>query len=223
MRIGIAALAVFLFCLENAALAEDVTTDGILSDRDFYRLISCGASPGMPCQKAHKRWDADKAKSLTVGLRQVQAGYPPLLDELVLIGLLEAIEAINRVTSNVQLSWVLDGSEPDIDIYLVIPQEGWTIAGTGTRMLDGAKIANAIVVSNRRHGQITEAAIAFSHRLDVSDVNSIALEDLFQALGFIYDIDNPAYLTRSIVYEKDSFLERLGEQDIRALKTKYAY
>ncbi|MEM6340959.1 MAG: hypothetical protein AAF729_07405 [Pseudomonadota bacterium] len=177
----------------------------------------------MPCQKAHKRWDADTAKSLTVGLRQVQAGYPPLLDELVLIGLLEAIEEINRVTSNVQLSWVLDGSEPDIDIYLVVPQEGWTIRGTGTRMLDGAKIANAIVVSNRRHGQITEAAIAFSHRLDVSDVNSIALEELFQALGFIYDIDNPAYLTRSIVYEKDSFLERLGEQDIRALKTKYAY
>lgn len=209
--------------LVSPVRADTIATEGILSARDFYRVISCGAVPGAACLKPHKRWSAEDATDITIGLAQVQSNYPTALRDIVTQAFQHAVADINAAGANVQLRWLNGASEPKIRIFLVDAAHSQVMAGTGQSFFDGQQIANARVVSNRRGNLITFAAIAMSSSLDPTDVQSIAVEETFQALGFINDIDNPEYAARTILYEGGNVLEALSELDIQALRTKYAY
>ena len=208
--------------LAAVAQAEAIVAQGLHSDRDFYRVISCGAVPGEACKKPHKRWSVASAADLTIGLQQVHPGYPEPLRDMVVDAFEAAVAEINAAGAEITLRWV-QNEKPAIRVYLVNTPHSGTMDNTGFSAFDGQRIANARVVSNRKGALITFAAIAMSATLDPSDIRSIALEETFQALGFIYDIDNPDYAPLSILYERDSLLNGLGPQDIAALRTKYAY
>lgn len=53
-----ATVAALVAAIATAPLAAQdfVTTEGPLSDTDFYRLVACGAAPGGDCTKDMVRW-----------------------------------------------------------------------------------------------------------------------------------------------------------------------
>ena len=55
-------LAVAALCLAAAqALADDgVASEGKLSDKDFFRLATCGATPGGACLGPVVRWEEEE-------------------------------------------------------------------------------------------------------------------------------------------------------------------
>ncbi len=212
-----------LIGLTNPARAVDfVQTEGILSDAQFYRLVSCGAVPGGACAEGPIRWPAGKAQSLTIGFAQRDAGFPSRTARSVLLGLRNAIRQVNRIGANVQLTELRAGGTADILIYLQDVPEGGQIEGTGIRGLDGVPIdIGRFHVLWDRNREITRAAIVLSRDLSPRDAASVILEEIVQSLGLIWDIRNPAYRDASIFDEDSNRVTALRGQDIIALRQHY--
>ena len=223
MKRLVCCVAAALLAAPVIAGSDAIQTDGTLTDRDFYNLISCGAAPGGPCIKPHKRWLSDDAQDLTVSIAMVQDKVPDKLEELIRSGLSDAMGALSAATDNLKIRWAEATEQAKIEIFLVNASYAQEMTGTGRGHLDGQRIANAQVASNRTGGRITYATIAFSRSLDPGVIRSIALEEMFQALGFVYDIDNPSYRAKSLLDEHGSEVEQISGQDLTALRLKYAY
>ena len=75
-------------------------------------------------------------------------------------------------------------------------------------------MANAITALDVTGSTITGAVIGFSNTITLRQYESVMLEEITQALGLITDIQNPHYLTRSILSQNaDNSLKTLGVQD----------
>ena len=83
MILRLAALISLLILPGLSWAQEFVTVPRRLSDEAFYRLVACGAPPGGDCRKPLIRWPERRAVSLTVGIVQIDAGFPGYKLDLV--------------------------------------------------------------------------------------------------------------------------------------------
>jgi hypothetical protein len=212
-----------MISLASAARATDfVLSEGILSDAEFYQLVSCGAAPRGACRDQPIKWPADKRQNLTIGIAQRDAGFPSRTARFVLLGLRNAVRQLNRIGADVRLNEVTAGSAADILIYLQDIPEGGRIEGTGLRGLDGVAIEiGRFHVLWDRNREITRAGIVLSRDLNPRHAASVILEEIVQSLGLIWDIRNPAYRDRSIFDEDSNRVTALRGQDIIALRQHY--
>ena len=76
-RLSLAAAALAAWGTFAPAQVQDyLETEWLLSNEDFYRLVSCRALPGGPCTAEPVRWPANKAQDLSVGIAEIPPGYP---------------------------------------------------------------------------------------------------------------------------------------------------
>ena len=212
-----------MVAMASPARALDfVRSEGILSDAEFYQLVSCGAAPRGACRDQPIKWPAAKRQNLTLSIAQRDAGFPSRTARSVLLGLRNAVRQINRIGADVQLVEASAGSAADILIYLQDTPEGGQIEGTGLRGLDGVTIEiGRFHVLWDHNREITRAGIVLSRDLDPRDAASVILEEIVQSLGLIWDIRNPAYRNRSIFDEDSNRVTALRGQDIIALRQHY--
>lgn len=208
-----------LIAVSVAAQDYIVTEDGPLSDKDFYALVACGAPPGGTCDMPFVRWpDAP----LRVAFAPIPDGYPKILAAEVDRSLTTAIAEINDALPQLQLRRAPIGSAAEIEVFLLPIQQGELMIGTGRRELDATPIGAAHVQvwwNGRR--ELTEAVIVVAQDIQPRELRSIMLEELTQSLGFLTDIRNPHYETRSIFSEDSNSVVQLGNQDRMALRLHY--
>ena len=70
-------------------------------------------------------------------------------------------------------------------------------------------------------GEITDASVLIAEDIAIEDIRSVMLEELFQTLGFIYDIENRYYEGRSILSQDSNATTTLIGQDRKALRRLY--
>jgi hypothetical protein len=68
---------------------------------------------------------------------------------------------------------------------------------------------------------VTEAALLISQNIETGDLTSVMLEEVFQCLGFLYDIENPAYEGVSILAQDSNSTTTISGQDRAILRMLY--
>ena len=198
--------------------SDGVQSDGKLSDRDFFRLATCGAPPGGDCQGPTVRWAKSK---VTIAVAPPQRGYPPELAEKVSKALDRAIAQINGAGSGLRLVR-RDGLEnPDIIVSLPRLSEGDKTRNI-PRMPNGEEIGVGFMWLWWDDQQtVTEASLLIAEDITDEDLPSVVLEELFQCLGFLYDIENPYYEGRSILSQDSNATTTIAGQDRKLLRQLY--
>ena len=212
-------LAACLMLPTLAVAQEFITVPRRLSDDAFYRLVACAAPPGGQCAKPEIRWSEERRVSLTVGIAQIDAGFPNYKLDLVENAIDRAIAQINASGAYLVLERIYEG-DPDIALYLLDTGQDGTISGTGNAELDGSDLSIGRVAIRSIGGEIQEAAIAISRDIQRREIASVVLEELVQALGLPTDIQSPAYLD-SIFNENSNAVVWLRGQDAMALRRHY--
>lgn len=218
----IRALLAACLCLLIGASArgqEYIVTDGPLSDRDFYRLVSCAARPGRSCNQVSVAW---QKPVVTVAFAPVPSGYPARLAGAFDRSLDMAISQINGAAPGLTLRRVSKGQAADVRLYLQTIRAGHAIRGTGFREMNGTPIGAALVqVYWDEDRALSDAAIAFAMDIPINQARAIMIEELTQAMGLMTDIRNPYYNTRSVFSEDSNSVQKLGRQDRDALRRHY--
>ncbi|MDA7428506.1 hypothetical protein PGB28_08540 [Primorskyibacter aestuariivivens] len=203
-----------------ASAQEFIAVDGPLSDDAFYRLVSCAAPPGKPCQKPVVTWPKFTALDLTIGITRVDPGFSAADIDAYEAALGHSIAQINTAGAAIRLR--KSRLDPDIAILLLDIEQGGEILGSGIPGLDGIQIDAAWVHLwwNGNH-HIQRGAIVFSPGLQGIVRRSTVMEEVFQATGLLTDIENAWYTDRSIVSQNGFQRTTLGVQDIMALRRHY--
>lgn len=206
----------------TAAAQEFITADGPLSDTDFYRLVSCAAPPAGACQKPLVRWSPADAQDVSIGIVQVEHGYPEDAVGLISAALQSAINQLNAADANLRVTLSDQATKPDIGIHLLAIASGGVVRNTGLYPLDGIRIDSARAqLWWRADLSLIKGAIVFAKDVDRADVPSIMLEEVTQAMGLLTDIGGTRYQTTSIFSETSNQVTQLGDQDIMALRRHY--
>lgn len=201
---------------------EFIATDAPLSDTDFYRLVSCAAPRGGDCQKDVVRWSPADAQDVSLGIVQIDPGYPQDVGRLASDALKSAISQLNKIDADLHVTLSDSNRKPDIGVYLLTISEGDAIRNTGLNPLDGAIIEAAKAqLWWRADFSLIEGAIVFGKDIDRGDLPSVMLEEVTQAMGLLTDIGGPYYQSRSIFSESSNQLTTLGPQDVMALRRHY--
>lgn len=208
-----------MFALSVPAMAQEfVVTDGPLSDRDFYRLVSCAAPPGGRCGESVVRWD----RRVTVKFAPIPNAYPTDLAQEMDRALDNAIAQIRSAAPGLTLQRVPKSHKSDITIFLQAIQVGDPVRPNGYSEMVGVPIGAALVqIYWDPDLTLTEAAIVFAADIPLNQVQSVMVEELAQAMGLMTDIRNPYYETRSVFSEDSNSVQKLGEQDRMALRRHY--
>lgn len=206
-----------LFALPLCA-SDGVATEGKLSDKDFYRLATCGATPGGDCDGPVVHWPKSR---LTLAVAPPHRRYPPDLARKVSAALDRAIAQINNAGAAIRITRDDSLNDPDIIVSLPALSEG-----EPTRNIPRMPNGHAIGVGfmwlwwNER-AQITEASMLISEDISDADLHSVVLEELFQCLGFLYDIENRYYEGRSILSQDSNDTITITGQDRTILRKHY--
>lgn len=215
-----AVLGLALTCSPAPAQQEDgIATETLLSDRDFFRLATCGAPPGGVCAGPTLRWPK---RLVTVAVLHGDTVAPEGFPEQLDTALNDAISEINRAGSGLRIRRD-DTAGPDADIRLRP-----TPLSNGDALSDVPGLSAAGVMGvgymtfwwNSRE-EITEASILISTSIIAEDMASVVLEELFQTLGPRFDIDGPAYEGVSILSQTSNVTVRITGQDARLLRWLY--
>jgi hypothetical protein len=223
MRLRLWPLLALAALLTSSALGADyVTASGKLSDEDFYRLVACGAAPGMRCRQGFARWSRSDSRKLTVSVTVTDPDFPPDSKKRIIGALDSAIGELNGAGAAIKLVRT-SSARANIRVYLVAAPLNSYVQGTGNRDLDGGYIEAALtsITWQTETGRMRSAAIAFSRDMLDIDVRSVVLEELTQSLGLIFDIRDPYYDTRSIFSEDSNSVVRISGQDAVALRMHY--
>lgn len=210
---------VTLALLAMPSLASDgVATEGRLSDKDFYRLATCGATPGGDCQGPVVRWNSTQ---LTIAVSPPHRRYPPALAKKVSAALDRAIAQINGAGSAIRITRDDSLTDPDIIVSLPALSEGDKTRGI-PRIPNGHVIGVGFMwLWWNERGNITEASMLIADDITERDLQSVVLEELFQCLGFLYDIENRYYEGRSILSQDSNETTTITGQDRMILRTLY--
>jgi hypothetical protein len=203
-----------------AALAEHIPVSGPIDDEAFYRLVACAAPPGGECQKPFVRWPYERALGITVGITRIDDTIGQERAAGAQAALVHAIDQINRSGARVWLRNTAD--RPDIQVLLLDIPKRSVLSGTGVDGLDGNRIdaAHVHVWWNGRR-EITRGAIVISNGVARNEMMSTMLEEVYQALGLMTDIDHPYYSRTSIVAQVGTTQTTPGRQDLMALRRHY--
>ena len=211
-----------LLTANGAAAQEFITANAPLSDTDFYRLVSCAAPLGGDCQKELVRWSPTNAQDVSIGIVQVEDGYPENVAQLASEALASTIAQLNAVDAKLHVTLWDKEIKPDIGIHLLNIVEGDAIRNTGLNPLDGEIIEVAKVqLWWRDDFTLIKGAIVIGKDIDPADVTSIVLEEVTQSMGLLTDIGGHYYQRRSIFSESSNQLTALGAQDVMALRRHY--
>lgn len=200
---------------------EFVETNLFLDDESFYRVVACGAAPEAECSRPMARWPQERARTLTVGIANIDADFPTYKLSWAHAAVDEAIAEINAAGADLRITRRADGLAADIPIYLTGAGRGEAVSGTGYRGLDGSIIQAGLVTLWWQDGAISTAAVALSADVRRRSIRSVMLEELVQALGLSTDIRGPAYRGRSIFDEDTNAVTQLLGQDADALRRHY--
>ncbi len=215
-------LVLLMFLPFAAGAQEFISTQGPLSDEDFYRVISCAAKPGEPCQKEIVKWNRGHARKLTVSLYRMDDGFPPQKAGELNAALDNAIQAINAAGARIKLVRVANGKPAKIRFYLMDQGYNTEISGTNIKELDGTKLGAAHTrIWWKGSKQILKSVLLFTNEISSRAIESIVLEQLTQSLGLMTNIENPYYQSRSIFAERNSTTKTLSGQDVTVLRRHY--
>lgn len=221
----IVTVAVAVFAIGVPAQSQDyvVTPKGKLSDTDFYRLISCGASPGGKCRFAPYKWVKGKRSNITLGIVEVEAGFPARLARQISKAIDSSLAEINNVGSEIKIRQVTSG-KPDIRVTLTVDQLKSRMRRPES--LTEHVIANgaiAMVRFNPRPGtrDIVSAEVFYTSEIGGWGMNSTVLEEIVQGLGLPMDIHNRYYEGKSIFSETKRGVSKLRGQDAKVLLYHY--
>lgn len=210
-------LACSLLALPVAA-SDGIVTEGRLSDKDFYRLATCGATPGGDCDGPVVRWTKTQ---LTLALAAPHRRYPPDLAARVSAEVDRAIATINRSGAGIRIRRDDSLSEPDIIVSRPALSEGEATRNI-PRMPNGQAIGVGFMwLWWNQRAEITEASMLISEDITEADLPSVVLEELFQCLGFLYDIENRYYEGRSILSQDSNETTTIIGQDRMVLRKHY--
>lgn len=201
-----------------AFASDGVATEGRLSDKDFYRLATCGATPGGDCAGPVVKW----AKPvITLALARAHRRYPPSLARRVSQELDRAIAEINSAGAGLRITRDDSLSEPDIIVSLPAISEG-EVTRNIPRIPNGQQIGVGFMwLWWNEWAEITEASMLISEDITEQDLPSVVLEELFQCLGFLYDIENRYYEGRSILSQDSNDTTTIAGQDRMILRKLY--
>lgn len=218
VKAGFLALVACALLALPLSASDGVATEGKLSDKDFYRLATCGATPGGTCNGPVVRW----AKSrLTLSLAPPHRRYPPDLARKVSAALDRAIAQINGAGASIRILRDDTLREPDIIVSLPALSEGQSTRNI-PRMPNGHTIGVGFMwLWWNERAQITEASMLISQDITDADLPSVVLEELFQCLGFLYDIENSYYEGRSILSQDSNATTTITGQDRMILRKHY--
>ena len=210
-------LAAILVALPGFA-SDGVAAEGKLSDKDFFRLATCGATPGGDCDGPVVRWGKP---SITIALAAPHRLYPRDLAGEVSDALDRAIHEINGAGADIRLLRNDGLSDPDIIVSLPALSEGEQTRGI-PRIPNGQAIGVGFMwLWWNERAEITEASMLISDDITADDLPSVVLEELFQCLGFLYDIENSYYEGRSILSQDSNSTTSITGQDRMALRRLY--
>jgi hypothetical protein len=213
------ALLVSILLTTPAFASDGVATTGPLTDTDFLRLVSCGAVPDGPCDDDAVRWQDPGALRLAFG--PVPDGYSTAKAALIDKAIDAAISSINAAGSAVRLTRVDTGDGAHIALRPTMFAENDVISGE-PGVADGERIGVGYVYAyNDRAGYLTEATILIARDIAANEINSIVLEEITQALGFLYDIENPDYENVSIFAQDSNTVLTIAGQDAAVLRLYY--
>ena len=197
---------------------DGVMTEGKLSDKDFFRLATCGATPGGDCDGPVVKWAAPE---ITLALAAAHRRYPRDLAARVSRELDRAIAQINGAGAGLRIRRDDTLRDPDIIVSLPAISEGETTRNI-PRIPNGQVIGVGFMwLWWNEQAEITGASMLISEDIQPRDVRSVVLEELFQCLGFLYDIENRYYEGRSILSQDSNETTTIAGQDRMALRRLY--
>ncbi|MBM3615434.1 MAG: hypothetical protein FJX28_08390 [Alphaproteobacteria bacterium] len=209
-RAGLLAIAALWLGTMQAVAGDGIATEGKLSDKDFFRLATCGATPGGDCLGPVVRWS--KAE-VTVSLAPAHRRCPPKLAKAMSEALDRAISETNRAGAGIRLLRDDRLSAPDIIVSRPALSEGERTRNI-PRMPNGHEIGVGFMwLWWDEQAEITEASMLIAEDITIEDLPSVMLEELFQCLGFLYDIENRYYEGRLILSQDSNATTRLAGQD----------
>lgn len=215
MRFVLASI-VGIFFAEVTYAGDGVPSQGLLSDFDLYHSMACGALPGEACTQPLVRWNTP---DIRVVLDCGAPNYPKDLAPAVEIALDQAITSINAVKSGLTLHRATD--QPDILVLCTNMAEGDLTKGI-PNMTDGQSIGEAYTQINWDNDlHLTSATIVVSNSITTDVMQSVLLEELFQSLGFPYDVENQTYEGVSILSQTSDATTSITGQDAAVLRLHY--
>lgn len=213
------ALALVLFA--GVAAAEDqidgVAAEGVLSDLDFFRLVTCGAPPGGSCKGPVRRW-AKPALRLTI---RHGAGPAPIgLTARLQAAIDPALDQINGAGAAIRVERT-PGPFADITVIPTELTEGTVMTEVPGFSGPGVMGVGYMTLWSDEADRITSAVILISTAISDEDLPSVMLEEITQALGPLYDIENPAYDGVSILSQDSNLTTTITGQDAALLRWLY--
>ncbi|WP_309668268.1 DUF2927 domain-containing protein [Tabrizicola sp.] len=210
-----------LLCLGGPACAQGQTdgivSQGLLSDIEFFRLVTCGAVPGGPCKGPVQRWGK---RMLRIALVAGTDPVPEAFEARLLAAIDPALDQINGTKAGIT---ILRSNSPDADIK-VIPTalpEGSVLTEVPGFSGPGVMGVGYMTVWSDDANQINEAVILISTTITDQDLPSVMLEEITQSLGPLFDIENPAYEGVSILSQTSNLTTTIAGQDAALLRWIY--
>lgn len=217
-------LAVLAFVIVPAkgAFAQNqdfVSVNGRLSDLDFYHLATCGARPDGDCEGPYVRW---RAGTLSVAILEPEPGFPKAKAKQLSRALDRAIAEINGVGSGIRLA----RRDQFAGRAQIVVTPTALVTGDRTKALTNVAAGAQMGVGYmsiywNTNGRIMRGGIAIAADIGSEEMDSVVLEELFQTLGFIHDIDSPSYEGVSILSESSNQTTRIKGQDRKTLLMHY--
>jgi hypothetical protein len=197
--------------------SDGVAVESLLSDADLYRLVTCGAAPGDACQGPALRWSRS---DLTLRIARADFPTPPGFEDRLRDAATRAIDQINGAGAGIRIR-LTDGETADISIHPTRIAEGTLLEEVPGYSGVGVMGVGYMTVWSDEADAITEAAILISTTITDEDLPSVMLEEVTQSLGFLYDIDGPAYEGVSILSQTSNATVTIEGQDARLLRLHY--
>ncbi|AZL58037.1 DUF2927 domain-containing protein [Tabrizicola piscis] len=198
-------------------LTDGVAVSGLVSDADFYRLATCGAPPGGACQTAALRWGKP---DLTIRIDFGSAPVPEGFEARLKSALLDALAEVNGTGSGISIRPTA-ATAADITLRPTNLPEGTVLTETPGFSGHGIMGVGYMTVWSDQTNTIQEGVILISTKITDADLPSVMLEEVTQSLGFLYDIDGPAYEGRSILSQTSNSTVTLVGQDAALLRLHY--
>lgn len=215
-------LAVTCCLLVSPLLADTPPSDGVavaalLSDADLYRLATCGAPPGGACQAEVLRWGKPNLTlRIDLGRDPLPTGFATRLDA----ALATAIAEVNSAGAGIRLH-LTDDPMADITIRPTDLVDGTILTGAPGFSGRGIMGVGYMTVWYDASNSIAEAVILISTGITDDDLPSVMLEEVTQSLGFLYDVEGPAYEGVSILSQTSNATVTITGQDAALLRLHY--
>lgn len=196
---------------------DAVVTPGLLPDVAFFALATCGATPLGACQGPKVRWAKPQ---LTLALLPGDAVLVPSMQRLLDQALDHALAQINSAGAGIALRRT-DRRGADIRVYVSAAQPGETMVSRPGISAPGIMGVGYSTIWWNARDEITEATILISTAMEAHDMQSVVLEEVFQALGPRFDVQGSAYEGVSILSQDSNATVTIEGQDARLLRWLY--